>query len=77
MIQTAHVTWQTDNLGKITPISEQFDDIYFAKAGGFDESNHVFLESNDLPERFANLHDNEHFVIMETGFGTGLNFLAT
>lgn len=77
MIQTAHVTWQTDNLGKITPISEQFDDIYFSKAGGFDESNHVFLESNDLPERFANLHDNEHFVIMETGFGTGLNFLAT
>ncbi|STZ63681.1 tRNA 5-methylaminomethyl-2-thiouridine biosynthesis bifunctional protein MnmC [Moraxella lacunata] len=77
MIQTADITWQTDSLGNITPSSEQFDDIYFSKAGGFDETNHVFLQGNDLPHRFANLGEHEHFVIMETGFGTGLNFLAT
>lgn len=77
MIQTADITWQTDSLGNITPSSERFDDVYFSKAGGFDETNYVFLQGNDLPNRFAHLGEHEHFVIMETGFGTGLNFLAT
>ncbi|MDO4896110.1 MAG: FAD-dependent 5-carboxymethylaminomethyl-2-thiouridine(34) oxidoreductase MnmC [Moraxella sp.] len=76
-MQHANITWQKDNLGNITPVSEQFGDVYFSKAGGFDETNYVFLQGNDLPHRFANLGKHEHFVIMETGFGTGLNFLAT
>lgn len=73
----ADIHWQTDQQGNLMPISTQFDDVYFSKAGGFAETNYVFLDSNDLPERFARLCEHERFVIAETGFGTGLNFLAT
>jgi len=34
----------------------------------------VFLGGNDLPQRWRGL---ERFVVLETGFGLGLNFLAT
>jgi len=37
-------------------------------------ARHVFLAGNRLPERWAG---RERFVILETGFGIGLNFLAT
>lgn len=59
------------------PISTQFDDIYFSTENGLDETRYVFLESNQLAQRFANLTPNAQFTIAETGFGTGLNFLAT
>jgi tRNA 5-methylaminomethyl-2-thiouridine biosynthesis bifunctional protein len=36
----------------------------------------VFLNGNRLPERFAALRDGQDFVIGETGFGTGLNFVC-
>jgi tRNA 5-methylaminomethyl-2-thiouridine biosynthesis bifunctional protein len=36
----------------------------------------VFYEQNDIDNRLQN-HDQPHFVIAETGFGTGLNFLNT
>ena len=54
------------------PISRQFDDPYFSLAGGLDETRHVFLAGNRLPERLTN-----GFHIAELGFGTGLNLLAT
>lgn len=54
--------------------SEQFQDIYFSKAGGFAESTHVFIHGNQLLERWKNT---ERFVIAELGFGTGLNFVNT
>ncbi|MDO4450267.1 MAG: FAD-dependent 5-carboxymethylaminomethyl-2-thiouridine(34) oxidoreductase MnmC [Moraxella sp.] len=76
-LTNADITWQTDELGNITPISTLFDDVYFSKTGGLAETDYVFLQSNHLPERFANLQPNQSFIIMETGFGTGLNFLAT
>lgn len=57
------------------PISAEFDDIYFSKQDGLAETNYVFIEQNHLPDRW--LADIEHFHIGETGFGTGLNFLAT
>ena len=47
---------------------------------GLQESQHVFVEGNALNERFRKLHGAataSEFVIVETGFGTGLNFLAT
>lgn len=53
--------------------SAQFDDVYFSRAGGLDETRHVFLAGNDLPERWQ---DKPDFTIAETGFGSGLNFLA-
>ncbi len=58
-----------------TPMSTQFGDIYFSTDDGLSETRHVFLQHNGLPERWAN-HPRELFVIGETGFGTGLNFLA-
>lgn len=76
-LHTAHIDWQTDNAGNTVPVSTQFDDVYFSKTGGFAETNYVFLQGNQLPERFANLQANQCFVIGETGFGTGLNFIAT
>lgn len=55
------------------PKSEHFDDIYFAVEDGWAESHHVFLRGNNLPAAWEN---KDQFVIAETGFGTGLNFLA-
>ena len=56
------------------PYSSQFDDIYFSKQDGLAETRHVFLEGNNLPEAWKG---QKEFTIFETGFGTGLNFLAT
>jgi tRNA 5-methylaminomethyl-2-thiouridine biosynthesis bifunctional protein len=57
-----------------TPYSEAFDDVYHSAAGGPAQAEHVFLKGNSLPQRWAS---RERFVILETGFGFGLNFLAT
>lgn len=58
-----------------TPVSDQFDDVYFSNVNGLAETRYVFLEQNHLPQRWH--HDDQtRFVIAETGFGTGLNFLA-
>ncbi|MDX1705856.1 bifunctional tRNA (5-methylaminomethyl-2-thiouridine)(34)-methyltransferase MnmD/FAD-dependent 5-carboxymethylaminomethyl-2-thiouridine(34) oxidoreductase MnmC [Pseudidiomarina sp.] len=58
------------------PVSTAFDDIYFTNDNGLDESQYVFLQHNDLPERWQT-HPGSRFVIAESGFGTGLNLLAT
>lgn len=54
-----------------TPVSTRFDDPYFSLENGLDETRHVFLQGNDLPDRFC-----DGFHIAELGFGTGLNLLA-
>ncbi len=56
-----------------TPWSEMFSDTYFDTQNGLEESRQVFLQGCDLPESWRGKHS---FVIGETGFGTGLNFLA-
>lgn len=53
--------------------SEQFDDIYFSPENGLAETAHVFLQGNHLPQEWSGRND---FTIVETGFGTGLNFLS-
>lgn len=58
------------------PVSREFGDVYFSRASGIEETRHVFLEGNRLPERFAALSPGAAFAIGETGFGTGLNFLC-
>jgi tRNA 5-methylaminomethyl-2-thiouridine biosynthesis bifunctional protein len=57
-----------------TPFSEAYGDVYHSASGGPDQARHVFLAGNGLPERWQ---ERERFVILETGFGLGLNFLAT
>jgi tRNA 5-methylaminomethyl-2-thiouridine biosynthesis bifunctional protein len=56
------------------PYAKAFGDIYHSDAGGLAQARHVFLSGNGLPERWR---DRDRFVILETGFGLGLNFLAT
>jgi len=61
--------WKPDG----TPVARGFDDIYFSTADGLEETRAVFLSGCGLPERWA---EREAFTVAETGFGTGLNFLA-
>ncbi|MGH1397792.1 MAG: tRNA (5-methylaminomethyl-2-thiouridine)(34)-methyltransferase MnmD [Alphaproteobacteria bacterium] len=53
--------------------SKEFDDVYFSAVDGLAETRHVFLDGNGVPEAWGGV---DEFVIAETGFGTGLNFLA-
>ena len=68
-IQSALLEWQGE-----VPFSPLFGDVYFSREGGLAETEHVFLQGNNLPERWKN---NPYFTILETGFGTGSNFLCT
>lgn len=56
------------------PYSPQFDDHYWSASGGAAEKAYVFLQGNNLPQRFAGAGA---FTVAELGFGTGLNFLLT
>ncbi len=58
------------------PESTRFGDTYFSRDNGLAESRYGFLKQNRVAERFKALGHGQPFVIAETGFGTGLNFLA-
>ncbi|MDD7805100.1 MAG: bifunctional tRNA (5-methylaminomethyl-2-thiouridine)(34)-methyltransferase MnmD/FAD-dependent 5-carboxymethylaminomethyl-2-thiouridine(34) oxidoreductase MnmC [Endozoicomonas sp. (ex Botrylloides leachii)] len=59
------------------PISTLFNDVYFSRTSGIKEKEYVFLDGNNLTERIKRLSATDKpFVIGETGFGTGLNFLC-
>lgn len=68
----AELRWSDDG----QPVSQVYDDVYFSRHDGLQETRYVFLNNNGLPERWRTMRQS-HFVIAETGFGTGLNFLAT
>ena len=74
-MQFANILWQESIHCKETPYSLDFNDVYFNSDNGLQETEYVFIEHNQLKARFASL-ENSHFTIIETGFGTGLNFLA-
>ncbi|MBI1905226.1 MAG: bifunctional tRNA (5-methylaminomethyl-2-thiouridine)(34)-methyltransferase MnmD/FAD-dependent 5-carboxymethylaminomethyl-2-thiouridine(34) oxidoreductase MnmC [Rhodocyclales bacterium] len=57
-----------------TPYSPVYDDIYHSSSGGLAQARHVFIAGNQLPARWRLC---ERHTIVETGFGQGLNFLAT
>lgn len=71
-IKLASIDW----LNQLTPVSLEFNDIYFSSENGLEESRYVFLQGNNLLARFCN-SENTTLTIAETGFGTGLNFLLT
>jgi tRNA 5-methylaminomethyl-2-thiouridine biosynthesis bifunctional protein len=56
------------------PFSPQFSDVYHSADSAAGQARHVFLRGNDLPARWAGARA---FTIVETGFGVGVNFLAT
>jgi tRNA 5-methylaminomethyl-2-thiouridine biosynthesis bifunctional protein len=57
-----------------TPRSEIYADVYYSAAGGPAQARYVFLAGNGLPARWR---ERDSFTLLETGFGLGLNFLAT
>lgn len=57
-----------------TAFSTSYADPYWSREGGLDETRHVFLAGNHLPERWQ---ARSTFTLLETGFGSGLNFLCT
>ncbi|WP_152221764.1 bifunctional tRNA (5-methylaminomethyl-2-thiouridine)(34)-methyltransferase MnmD/FAD-dependent 5-carboxymethylaminomethyl-2-thiouridine(34) oxidoreductase MnmC [Pseudomonas sp. SCB32] len=69
---SAQIDW--DENGQ--PTSRVYGDVYFSRASGIEETHHVFIAGNRLPERFAALPAGGRLCIGETGFGTGLNFLC-
>lgn len=74
-IEAPQLSWGADGV----PRSNQFDDIYFDQKSGLEETHYVFLENNQLQERWQALASSDtpnSFTIAETGFGTGLNFLC-
>lgn len=71
-IHNAQILWNEAGM----PYSEAFEDIYFSTEDGLAETRYVFIQQNSLAQRWPE-HDRTFFTIGETGFGTGLNFLAT
>lgn len=70
-IQPANLEFNAEG----TPVSRDFDDVYFSNDNGLEETRYVFLEGNHLTDRFP-AHSRDIFVVAESGFGTGLNFLT-
>jgi tRNA 5-methylaminomethyl-2-thiouridine biosynthesis bifunctional protein len=56
------------------PYSAAYGDIYHSADGGAGQARHVFLQGCGLPQAWVH---RARFVVLETGFGTGLNFLST
>lgn len=71
MITLPAARWGRTPLG--VPFSEDFQDLYHSSQGGLAQARQVFLAGNGLPARWAG---RDAFVVLETGFGIGLNFLA-
>jgi tRNA 5-methylaminomethyl-2-thiouridine biosynthesis bifunctional protein len=71
-ITTAELSFVEDK-----PYSTVYNDIYFSCENGLQESLYVFFEKNQLIARWEQLtqEDGAQFIIGETGFGSGLNFL--
>lgn len=65
----AQVAWQDG--GAFAP---EFGDVFHSRDGARGQAEQVFLGNNDLPARWRG---RRQFCIAETGFGGGLNFLAT
>lgn len=48
VLEHASLDWDENSL----PVSSEFDDVYFSKASGLEETRYVFLQHNQLPERW-------------------------
>lgn len=55
------------------PMSARYGDVYASRDGPLGQAHEVFLRGTECVERWAG---REHFVILEAGFGLGINFLA-
>ena len=64
------IEWREDG----NPFSPRFNDVYRSRANGLAQAQHVFIHGCGLPHAWRG---RDEFVVLETGFGLGLNFLAT
>ncbi|MFT7686535.1 MAG: tRNA 5-methylaminomethyl-2-thiouridine biosynthesis bifunctional protein [Candidatus Azotimanducaceae bacterium] len=76
LLPYANIDW----LNPHTPYSPMFDDIYWSQSddgeiSALSEKTHVFIEGNQLKQRWSHLYSQHEFTILETGFGFGLNFI--
>ncbi|WP_454782369.1 bifunctional tRNA (5-methylaminomethyl-2-thiouridine)(34)-methyltransferase MnmD/FAD-dependent 5-carboxymethylaminomethyl-2-thiouridine(34) oxidoreductase MnmC [Legionella sp. WA2022007384] len=73
-INKAELSWHNT-----LPFSTQYDDIYHSSEGAINQALHVFVDGNDLINRWQSFSDDEpqRFTIAEMGFGIGLNFLVS
>jgi tRNA 5-methylaminomethyl-2-thiouridine biosynthesis bifunctional protein len=69
-IRAAAIVRDTDG----TPRSAEYGDVYHPRDGALAQARHVFLDGDALAARWRG---RERFVVLETGFGLGTNFLAT
>lgn len=69
-MQFAKLKWNNHE-----PYSLDFDDVYYSSDDGLAETEYVFIKHNQLTERFLAMQA-ATFTIIETGFGTGLNFFC-
>ncbi|WP_110686328.1 bifunctional tRNA (5-methylaminomethyl-2-thiouridine)(34)-methyltransferase MnmD/FAD-dependent 5-carboxymethylaminomethyl-2-thiouridine(34) oxidoreductase MnmC [Salinicola aestuarinus] len=74
-VEPAELEWRRDAEDREAPFSARYDDVYFSRHDGREESRFVFLAHNRLAERFGAWQSARPFVVGETGFGTGLNML--
>jgi tRNA 5-methylaminomethyl-2-thiouridine biosynthesis bifunctional protein len=65
--------------GPHVPYAALYDDVYQSEFGAWEQAREVFLRGNGLPLRWqvGSGQRRQRFVILETGFGLGNNFLAT
>lgn len=70
ILEAAKIAWTDDG----APRSEAFGDLYYAQEDPLGEVAHVFVDGIGAPAVWSGA---AHFAIGETGFGSGLNFLAT
>lgn len=64
--------WEGSEDGRI--FAPGFGDVYATRSGAWGQARSVFIEGCDLPQRWQR---GECVRLLETGFGLGVNFLAT
>jgi tRNA 5-methylaminomethyl-2-thiouridine biosynthesis bifunctional protein len=69
-VEYADIEWREGNI----PYSIDFDDNYYSRAGGLNESQYVYIQQNNILERCLS---QPVLKVAEIGFGSGLNFLLT
>ncbi len=69
-IRPAH--WQGSDDGRI--VAPDFGDVYASRSGAWGQAQAVFIDGCALPERWL---QRPCVRLLETGFGMGVNFLAT
>ena len=67
------VEWQSDGTLEGSPFNPRFSDRYRSEHGGIEQAREVFLKGCGLPGLWAG---QQHWCILENGFGLGLNFLV-